>query len=140
MDKALVRSMTQMLSDLGAQGAPATYQVLPAAVADAVSCWPVGLWFPGCVAQAMHANAAVASTCAPPFTPPQPPCPASPHWASTVLHPAACPAVYMEDFEAPFLERTSEFYAAEAAEFIASCDCPTYLQHAERRLAEEVDR
>jgi len=49
-------------------------------------------------------------------------------------------AVYLDDFEAPFLERTSEFYAAEAAEFIASCDCPTYLQHAERRLAEEVDR
>lgn len=49
-------------------------------------------------------------------------------------------AVYMEDFEAPFLERAAQFYAAEAAEFIASCDCPTYLQHAERRLAEEVDR
>ena len=49
-------------------------------------------------------------------------------------------AVYIDDFEAPFLERTSEFYAAEAAEYIASCDCPTYLQHAERRLGEEVDR
>ena len=49
-------------------------------------------------------------------------------------------AVYLDDFEAPFLERTSEFYAAEAAEYIASCDCPTYLLHAERRLGEEVDR
>lgn len=63
-----------------------------------------------------------------------------PRSASAALPPASSPAVYVEDFEAPFLERTSEFYAAEAAEFIASCDCPTYLQHAERRLAEEVDR
>lgn len=118
--------------------------------------------------------------------------------------------MYCEDFEAPFLERTSEFYRAEvgwlwagralvgdwmdlsrnecclvggepglqagtqagrqepeaakapsvnprslapypptplavlpspqAAEYISSCDCPAYLAHAERRLAEEVDR
>ena len=50
------------------------------------------------------------------------------------------PAVYCEDFEAPFLERTAEFYRAEAADFIASCDCPAYLAHAERRLGEEGDR
>ncbi|EFN52532.1 hypothetical protein CHLNCDRAFT_138949 [Chlorella variabilis] len=48
--------------------------------------------------------------------------------------------VYCEDFETPFLERTAEFYAAEAAEFVSSCDCPTYLAHAERRLGEEVER
>jgi hypothetical protein len=48
--------------------------------------------------------------------------------------------VYCEDFEVPFLERTAEFYRAEAADFIASCDCPAYLAHAERRLGEEGDR
>lgn len=49
-------------------------------------------------------------------------------------------AVYCDEFEVPFLERTAEFYAAEAAEYIASCDCPAYLAHAERRLGEEVER
>lgn len=29
---------------------------------------------------------------------------------------------------------------AEAQEFIASCDCPTYLAHAEKRLGEEAER
>ncbi|KAL4421065.1 hypothetical protein ABPG77_001360 [Micractinium sp. CCAP 211/92] len=48
--------------------------------------------------------------------------------------------VYCEDFEVPFLERTAEFYRAEAAEYISSCDCPAYLAHAERRLAEETER
>lgn len=98
--------------------------------------------------------------------------------------------VYIDDFEAPFLERTAEFYAAEArrlgerggsaaatlrrrpgspsaaalslhrplqppitsdcplsnahssqaADYIATCDCPTYLAHAERRLGEEAER
>lgn len=28
----------------------------------------------------------------------------------------------------------------QAAEYIASCDCPAYLAHAERRLGEEGDR
>lgn len=28
----------------------------------------------------------------------------------------------------------------QAAEYISSCDCPAYLAHAERRLAEEVER
>lgn len=46
----------------------------------------------------------------------------------------------MGDFEAPFLEATAQFYAAEAADYIATCDCPAYLQHAERRLQEEADR
>ncbi|PSC70166.1 cullin 3 [Micractinium conductrix] len=50
------------------------------------------------------------------------------------------PEVYCEDFEGPFLERTAEFYGAEAAEYISSCDCPAYLAHAERRLQEEADR
>jgi hypothetical protein len=38
------------------------------------------------------------------------------------------------------LARTAEFYAAEAAEYVASCDCPSYLAHAERRLKEESER
>ena len=29
---------------------------------------------------------------------------------------------------------------AEAQEFISSCDCPTYLLHAKRRLDEEAER
>jgi hypothetical protein len=48
--------------------------------------------------------------------------------------------VYCDDFEAPFLERTSQFYAAEAADTLAASDCPAYLAHAERRLGEEVER
>lgn len=49
-------------------------------------------------------------------------------------------AVYVEELERPFLERTAEFYCAEAQEYIATCDAPTYLSHAERRLAEEAER
>ena len=49
-------------------------------------------------------------------------------------------AVYGEDFEASFLERTAEYYRAESQDRIATCDCPTYLLHAERRLGEEADR
>lgn len=48
--------------------------------------------------------------------------------------------VYSEDFESAFLERTAEFYRAESQAYIASCDCPAYLLHAERRLAEEAER
>jgi cullin 3 len=29
---------------------------------------------------------------------------------------------------------------AEAQEYISSCDCPTYLAHAEKRLGEEAER
>jgi cullin 3 len=48
--------------------------------------------------------------------------------------------VYREHFEQPFLERTAEFYRIEGGERVSSCDCPSYLQHAERRLAEEAER
>lgn len=29
---------------------------------------------------------------------------------------------------------------SEAQEYISSCDCPTYLVHAEKRLGEEAER
>ena len=48
--------------------------------------------------------------------------------------------VYCDDFETAFLDRTAEFYRAESQACIASCDCPAYLLHAERRLAEEAER
>jgi len=50
------------------------------------------------------------------------------------------PLVYAEIFESVFLERTAQFYGAEAAQYIASCDCPAYLRHAEDRLAQEAER
>lgn len=49
-------------------------------------------------------------------------------------------SVYSEEFECPFLERTSEFYRAESQKYISTSDCPDYLIHAERRLAEEAER
>jgi len=49
-------------------------------------------------------------------------------------------AVYVEDFEAPFLASSAEFYKKEAQEFIVSSDCSQYLVKAERRLHEEVER
>jgi len=45
--------------------------------------------------------------------------------------------VYVEDFEIAFLTASAEFYRKEATEYLASCDCPTYLAKAEARLAEE---
>lgn len=50
------------------------------------------------------------------------------------------PAVYTDDFETAFLDRTAEHYRREAQEVIAACDCPTYLKHAEERLSQEADR
>ncbi|KAG7671586.1 hypothetical protein KSW81_003717 [Nannochloris sp. 'desiccata'] len=49
-------------------------------------------------------------------------------------------AVYREDFQTAFLERTAGFYKSESQAYIASCDCPAYLLHAERRLSEEAER
>jgi cullin 3 len=49
-------------------------------------------------------------------------------------------AVYSQDFEEPFLDRTAEFYKSESQSMITSYDCPSYLQHAEKRLAEEAER
>lgn len=48
--------------------------------------------------------------------------------------------VYVEEFERPFLESTTEFYRAEAQEFISTCDCPEFLRKAEKRLIEESER
>lgn len=50
------------------------------------------------------------------------------------------PAVYQDDFEKPFLEVSASFYSGESQEFIECCDCGNYLQKAERRLNEEMER
>ncbi|GAA0171236.1 ubiquitin-protein ligase [Lithospermum erythrorhizon] len=48
--------------------------------------------------------------------------------------------IYSESFEKPFLERTSEFYAAESAKYMQQSDVPDYLKHVETRLHEEHER
>lgn len=50
------------------------------------------------------------------------------------------PSVYHEDFEKPFVEEASTFYSIESQQFIECCDCGDYLQKAERRLNEEIER
>nr|XP_043638688.1 cullin-3A-like [Erigeron canadensis] len=50
------------------------------------------------------------------------------------------PSVYQQNFERPFLEVSGEFYRVESQEFIECCVCGDYLQKAERRLNEEIDR
>ncbi|KAI7748694.1 hypothetical protein M8C21_000343 [Ambrosia artemisiifolia] len=50
------------------------------------------------------------------------------------------PSVYQVNFERPFLEASGDFYSIESREFIECCDCGDYLQKAERRLNEEIDR
>ena len=49
-------------------------------------------------------------------------------------------AVYEADLETPLLEMTAKFYASEAQHKISTCSAPAYLEYAEKRLAEEVDR
>ena len=39
--------------------------------------------------------------------------------------------IYAESFEKPFLECTSEFYAAEGMKFMQQSDVPDYLKHVE---------
>lgn len=39
--------------------------------------------------------------------------------------------IYSESFEKPFLEGTSEFYAAEGAKYMQQADVPDYLKHVE---------
>lgn len=39
--------------------------------------------------------------------------------------------IYSESFEKPFLERTSEFYAAEGMQYMQQSDVPDYLKHVE---------
>ncbi|KAI7728489.1 hypothetical protein M8C21_011442, partial [Ambrosia artemisiifolia] len=48
--------------------------------------------------------------------------------------------IYPESFEKPFLECTSEFYAAEGVKYMQHSDVPDYLKHVEVRLHEEHDR
>ena len=50
------------------------------------------------------------------------------------------PSVYYEDFEKPFVEEALTFYSIESQQFIECCDCGDYLQKAERRLNEEIER
>lgn len=39
--------------------------------------------------------------------------------------------IYTESFEKPFLECTSEFYAAEGVKYMQQSDVPDYLKHVE---------
>lgn len=39
--------------------------------------------------------------------------------------------IYMESFEKPFLEGTSEFYAAEGMKYMQQSHVPEYLKHVE---------
>ncbi|CAN4082016.1 unnamed protein product [Withania somnifera] len=48
--------------------------------------------------------------------------------------------IYAESFEKPFVERTSEFYAAEGVKYMQQSDAPDYLKHVEVRLHEEHER
>jgi cullin 3 len=48
--------------------------------------------------------------------------------------------VYEDDFECYFLERTLEFYRAEAQATLDTTTCPEYLVQAEKRLLEEGQR
>jgi cullin-4 len=48
--------------------------------------------------------------------------------------------IYAESFEKPFLECTSEFYAAEGMKYMQQSDVPDYLKHVETRLHEEHER
>ena len=48
--------------------------------------------------------------------------------------------MYTDQFEAPFLQTTNAFYAAESAERLGSSDVPTYLAHVRTRLSQEEAR
>ncbi|KAI4312358.1 hypothetical protein MLD38_037175 [Melastoma candidum] len=48
--------------------------------------------------------------------------------------------IYAESFEKPFLECTSEFYAAEGMKYMQQSDVPDYMKHVEARLHEEHER
>lgn len=39
--------------------------------------------------------------------------------------------IYTESFEKPFLECTSEFYAAEGVKYMQQSDIPDYMKHVE---------
>ncbi|KAM7255883.1 hypothetical protein ACFE04_011624 [Oxalis oulophora] len=48
--------------------------------------------------------------------------------------------IYSGSFEKPFLDCTSEFYAAEGMQYLQQSDVPDYLKHVEIRLHEEHER
>ncbi|MBA0723853.1 hypothetical protein Golax_004397 [Gossypium laxum] len=48
--------------------------------------------------------------------------------------------IYSGSFEKPFLDCTSEFYAAEGTKYMQQYDVPDYLKHVETRLHEEHER
>ncbi|GLE07208.1 hypothetical protein PINS_up017205 [Pythium insidiosum] len=48
--------------------------------------------------------------------------------------------LYHARFEAPFLEASERFYAAEGLQVMASSDVPQFLLHVEKRLQEENER
>jgi cullin 3 len=49
-------------------------------------------------------------------------------------------ALYVEDFEAPFLDDSTRYYEGEAQKHIASDGCADYLRHASTRLEDEAAR
>jgi cullin 3 len=49
-------------------------------------------------------------------------------------------ALYVEDFEAPFLDDSTRYYEGEAQKHIASDGCADYLRHASTRLEDEAGR
>ncbi|KAI3882540.1 hypothetical protein MKX03_023320 [Papaver bracteatum] len=49
-------------------------------------------------------------------------------------------SVYQDYFEKPFLEVSADFYSVESQQFIESCECGNYLERADRRLDEEMER
>jgi hypothetical protein len=48
--------------------------------------------------------------------------------------------IYGDAFEAPFLEASASWFAADAAAALSERDVPAYLAHAEARLLEEAER
>ncbi|BDA50712.1 Cullin-4 [Coccomyxa sp. Obi] len=48
--------------------------------------------------------------------------------------------IYETAFQAPFLQQTSEYYAAEGLQYMATTEVAEYLLHCERRLTEEYER
>ncbi|GAA5912517.1 hypothetical protein JCM6882_004789, partial [Rhodosporidiobolus microsporus] len=54
--------------------------------------------------------------------------------------PGAKESPYKTAFEQAFLKQTEEFYKRESARLLDECDCPSFLQRINRRLAEEATR
>merc|ERR1711998_17578 len=48
--------------------------------------------------------------------------------------------VYMQDFEAPFLEESAIFYQSESQQYISQNSASEYMKKAEKRLLEEKER